>query len=113
MGKRVQLACCREAIGRVLPESWPGTAIEAWRGVCMRPRTDLNIPRPEAVQILAAAYELNPDEVEYDLATVQLEPWSAVDFLQWLRDRHTWDVSTGLYYFAALERALSGKPPWM
>jgi len=79
----------------------------------MRLRTDLKILRPVAVQIPAAAYELNTDEVEHDLATVQLAPWSHVDFLQWLRDRHTWDVSTGLYYFAALHRALSGKPPWV
>ena len=83
-----------------------------WRGACIPPRTDLQIPRSEAVQILAAAYELNPHEVEHDLAIVQLQPWSHLDFLQWLRGRHKWDVSTGLYYLAALDRALHGKPPW-
>jgi hypothetical protein len=70
-------------------------------------------PRADAVQILAAAYELSPDQIEHDLAVVQSAPWSHLDFLQWLRDRHKWDVSTGLFYLAALARALDGEPPWV
>ena len=70
---------------------------------------------PEAlassVLILAEAYELTPAEVEYDVAVLQAYPWSGLELLVWLQDRHHWHASTCVYYLAALRRTLRGQSP--
>jgi hypothetical protein len=64
------------------------------------------------VHILAAAYELEPLDVEHDLATMRLWAGSRVDFVTWLLGRYPWDGSTCLYYLAALQRAARGLTPY-
>jgi hypothetical protein len=83
----------------------------AWREACTRCVVlDLSA---RTVGILAEAYELCTDEVEEDVAVLQRHPRSGVELLEWVRRRHRWHASTGVYYLAALRRALSGMRPWV
>ena len=80
-------------------------------GLCVRCMA-LELPA-RTVQILAEAYELNPDEIEHDVTVLHACPRSGVKLLVWLRDRHQWHASTCVYYLAALRRALRGQSPVM
>jgi hypothetical protein len=81
-----------------------------WHRLCKHAPTSLPF-EPRHIEILAEAYELGIDNVEFDLALLQLYPWSGLDHLAWLRRRYHWDVSVCVYYLAALRRILMGMPP--
>ena len=54
------------------------------------------------VQILAAAYELEPEEVVEDARLVANWQGSMLALRAALRDRHGWDTSVSRYYVPAL-----------
>jgi hypothetical protein len=61
---------------------------------------------PRDVLILADAYEIKSWQVVADSTTLQMWCWSGLDLLVHLRNKYDWDVSTAVYYLAALRRAL-------
>ena len=61
---------------------------------------------PRRVSILAEAYELKPWEVVHDSATIQVWCWSGLELLVHWCNKYDWDVSSAIYYTAALRRAV-------
>ena len=81
------------------------------RESCIPLRTNPQLPT-RTIQILAEAYELSSDEVQYDVSVLQASSRSGLDLLVWLRARHDWSASTCVYYLAALRRVLRGQAPF-
>jgi len=81
-----------------------------WHAVCGPVFTSAPLG-PRAIEILAEAYELRPDEVIHDVAALLESASSGLDQLVWLRRRHGWHASTCVYYLAALRRSVMGMPP--
>jgi hypothetical protein len=77
----------------------------------MPPRTSVQL-LARTVLILAEAYELDPADVEHDVALLQAWPAWALCTLVWLKERHRWHASTCVYYLARLHRAVHGQPPF-
>ena len=61
------------------------------------------------VQVLAAAYELDPDDVVRDARLAASWHGAADELCALLRDRHAWDPSVPGYYVAALQAQLQSR----
>jgi hypothetical protein len=58
------------------------------------------------VQVLAAAYELQPEEVVQDAIFAANWCGAQEELYAFIRDRHTWDPSMPEYYVPALQAHL-------
>jgi hypothetical protein len=58
------------------------------------------------VQVLASAYELEPEEVVQDAILAANWPGAPEELCALIRDRHTWDPSIPEYYVPALQAHL-------
>ena len=61
------------------------------------------------VQVLAAAYEVEPDEVVRDAVLAANWRGSEQELRALLRERHSWDASIPRYYLAALRTELCSR----